>query len=55
MRLCLSGVHRDAEEAADIVETAGAEVAPPLPAENHDGQRRVPERVRVLAVRSRLS
>lgn len=50
----LSGVHRDAEEAAVIVETAGAEVAPPLPTENHDGQRRVPERVRVLTVRLRL-
>ncbi|KAI2656540.1 hypothetical protein H4Q32_013497 [Labeo rohita] len=45
--VCLSGVYRDAEEAAVVVETAGAEAAPPLPTEDHDGQQRVPERVRV--------
>lgn len=47
MSVCLSGVHRDAEEAAVVMETAGAEAAPPLPAEDRDGQQRVPERVRV--------
>ncbi len=50
MSVCLSGVHRDAEEAAVVMETAGSEVAPPLPAEACDGQRRVPERVRDVIV-----
>ena len=42
----IAGVHRDAEEAAGIVETADAEVAPPLPTESHAGHAHVPtERV----------
>ncbi len=48
--VCLSGVHRDAEEAAVVMETAGSEVAPPLPAEDRDGQRRLPERVSAISI-----
>lgn len=41
----LSGIYRNAEEEAVVMETAGSEAAPPLPEEGRDGQRSVPERV----------